>query len=72
VKGSLGFDDIFDVSIQVGITVRVSICMFCCLGRKALVYYTLVLVLLSSIGRRFKCTILKGRSKFFILLTKFS
>ena len=59
VKGSLGFDDIFDVSIQVGITVRVSICMFCCFGRKVLVYYTFVIVLLSSIGRRFIFTILK-------------
>ena len=59
MKGSLGFDDIFDVSIQVGITVRVSICMFCCLGRKVLVQYTLVTVLLSSIGSRFIFTILK-------------
>lgn len=59
VKGSLGFDDVFDVSIQVGITVKVSICMGCCLGRKVLVYYAHVIVLLSFTGGRFIFTILK-------------
>jgi hypothetical protein len=72
VKGSLGFDDIFDVSIQVSLPVRVSICMCCCLGRKVLVYYMHLIVLWSFTGRRFIFTVLKWWSKFFILVTKFS